>query len=246
MVLLRKGKLAPVLALSVAVVLLSFFASGTVCATSIEINTLLGNPSFENPIGSGCPTGWTCTGVFGVYIPIAGQFTPGSDGLPGSLIVPSGTQAAIAPINLSGSGNLSQSSTTATWVAGQQYMFTFWVGLPEISPIDGGAVSWPDTVRLYILANGVTDNLSGSGAIAFDIPSPGLGQWQQITATFTPAQDTGQFIGVDFFVSTSHNHQLVDFDIGTPTSPVPEPGGLLLMGSGLLGLAGVLRWKIRR
>lgn len=230
---------------SLALVSLLLAAPETTWATTIEISQFLTNASFESPNGSGCPTGWTCTGQFGVYIPSASQYTPGSDGLPGSLIVPSGTQAAIAPTSLSGSGDLSQ-STTATWVAGQQYTFTFWVGLPMTSPVDGGAGAWPTgAVRLYILADGVTDNLSGSGAIAFDIASPGLGQWKQITETFTPAQDTGQKIGVEFFVSTDVNHQLVNFDIGTPAAPVPEPGTLLLMGSGLLGLAGVLRRKMR-
>ena len=113
------------------------------------------------------------------------------------------------------------------------------MGLPNTSPIDGGTAAWPDTVRLYILANGVTDNLSGTtNAIAFDIPSPGLGQWKQMTETFTPAQDTGQTIGIEFFVSTSQNHQLVNFDIGTPV-PEPSSWSMLCIAIGLIGLAGI-------
>jgi PEP-CTERM motif-containing protein len=34
--------------------------------------------------------------------------------------------------------------------------------------------------------------------------------------------------------------------IGTQQSPTPEPGALALMGTGLCGIVGVLRWKLKR
>ena len=63
-----------------------------------------------------------------------------------------------------------------------------------------------------------------------------------LMAGFTP----GAYSNVQVYVPTSNQTGWTD---GVPqsflgSSPVPEPGTLLMLGSGVLGLAGVLRRKI--
>jgi PEP-CTERM motif len=50
-----------------------------------------------------------------------------------------------------------------------------------------------------------------------------------------------------FYVDLNPTGAELDFSIttaGVTTSPIPEPGSFALLGSGLLGLAGLVRWKM--
>ena len=61
--------------------------------------------------------------------------------------------------------------------------------------------------------------IAGGANIPFSVPSPGL---------------------LTYFSYNSTNHIL---GVSTPTAPVPEPATMLLLGLGLMGLAGVRRFK---
>ena len=60
---------------------------------------------------------------------------------------------------------------------------------------------------------------------------------------------TGSFLDdYSFYIPTGHGDNLPQEMIGTAvnTSPTPEPSSLMLFGSGLVGLAGVVRRKLAR
>jgi hypothetical protein len=227
-------------------------------AATVAVQTLLSNPSFENGTQTnGCPVSWTCTANQSspltsdvrVYTPTATQYTAGSDGL-ASGVVPGGTQAGYTPWNgIAGAGTFYQATGT-NYVAGNDYTFSFWVGLPTHNV--AGSV---DDIRRA----GTTIEVAfteGASAVQGTLPAPvnvitNNGAWTFDTITLSAAQlaasnATGQAIGVWFFVSTAQGNQpfQVDFDIvGTisggsadATTPLPAALPLFAGGLGVLGL----------
>jgi hypothetical protein len=213
----------PVVGCAVGVLL----ATSPVRAATVEIDNLLTNPSFE----TGDCTGWTCTNG-SVYVPTTTQYTPGADGLSGGRLVPDGTHAAFMPSNgIAGSGNIQQSTSTK-WVAGNNYTFSFFVGLPKTDDI----FRPQSTLQVYFLEDGVVDGLP-----TYNITAPLPGQWQSYQFAVSAAQlaasgATGHNIGVEWFFGSGNGNQplQVDFDIATPL-----PAALPLFGGGL-GLMGFL------
>jgi len=243
-------------------------------ANTININGSLKNPGFEvSQIDTSCPIGWQCGGggKFGVYTPTSAQYTPGSDGLPGNQIIPNGNQVAYTPVTAMNSGSLWQ-STSLSYVFGNTYTYYFWVGHPATSSfVPTLQVDW----TLYLSNPGyLTDSLcstnngsaslipigghgslqteSNDGKCMFTIPDPGAGQWQEYELTYTPnstfslagdASGTKNEVGVLFQnLPDSQNHYYGEADLDS----TPEPSSLILLGSGLLTLAGTLRRKFLR
>jgi len=216
--------------------------TGVASASSIEIDTLLTNASFESGADLTCPTFWTCGGSAVTHTIGSSEYTAGSDGLSGSLIVPDGTKAALSPNAISGTGSLLQ-STSSVWLPSTTYTFSFWVGIPLVNQSGGHSAAVPDTITAYYLANGVQSVLP-----AFTITPPAtLGMWTPESVSFTTAASgaayLGQNVGVELFEACSSpcNNKVVNFDIGTA---VPEPATMSMVSFALLGL-GLLGRKRR-
>src|SRR5579871_2887389 len=124
--------------------------------------------------------------------------------------------------NIGSDGTISQSFHDT---AGAQYTFSFWLNAVGDSPSDFSAM-W-DGTTVYSATN----------------PNTG-GVWQNFTFTEVgTGNDTITFAGRDDPAWIALDNVSVT-PAGGGTS-VPEPSSILLMGSGVLGLAGVIRRKLR-
>ncbi len=127
--------------------------------------------------------------------------------------------AVLGPVG--SDGTLSQSFTDH---AGASYTFSFWLASVGDDPSDFSA-KWDGTTVLSL-----SDPNTGANWTQFSFTETGTGN-DTITFSF---RDDPEYIGLDN-VSVTEN-----------PSSVPEPSSFLLMGSGALALAGVIRRKLRR
>jgi len=128
--------------------------------------------------------------------------------------------AVLGPVG--SDGTLSQSFATT---AGNQYTFSFYLASVGDNPSDFSA-SWDGTVVFS-----ATNPNTGANWSLFSFTETGTGS-DTISFSF---RDDPAYIGLD-------NVQVVG---QSGQGSVPEPSSFLLMGSGALALAGVIRRKLR-
>lgn len=221
---------------------LALFA-GSASAASINVN----NFSFEDTslaaggFTSVCPVSWTCSNGGGEYRATTTQYAAGSNGLTGGKIVPDGNNAAYTI----GIDTFSQFTTVAL-VEGTTYTLDVWVGCRESGFCTNFGTG--SNVIIELLGNNLSTVLA-SQVVAF----PGQKQWVEKQLSYVAtAADVGKTLGIGLLVAgqTSGQPMQVNWDAVTLTSQagagaaaVPEPGTMLLLGTGLLGAR---RWRRRR
>lgn len=160
-------------------------------------------------------TGWTTGGNFEFTQVVSGPFYVYNGSQDAD-----GFYATMGPVG--SDGTLSQSFTTTS---GASYTFSFWLAAVGDDPSDFSAM-W-DGTTVY----SATDPNTGGAYTLFSFTETGTGH-DTITFSF---RDDPAYIALDNVSVTQSG--------GGGT--VPEPSSFLLMGSGVLGLAGVIRRKMR-
>lgn len=127
--------------------------------------------------------------------------------------------AVLGPVG--SDGTISQ---TFNDVAGAQYTISFWFASVGDDPSDF-SVKWDNNTLLSF-----TNPDTGAGWTEFTLQEMGTGT-DTLTFSF---RDDPAYMALD------------NISVTESSSTVPEPSSILLMGSGVLGLAGVIRRKMLR
>ena len=207
--------------------------AGTITVTNANFETLptlgldqgnaQGAGNYSDEVGI---PGWTVAGE-------AGQWTPTITGNPAQNQAFNSAPDPLGIIAWSNGPEISQ-TVGATVQVGDVYTLTVDLGYRYLDNFGGSA---------DLLVNGQTYVATGT--------TPAQGDWSVFTATYTGlASDAGDSITIELNTVAGWQGDFSDVSLTgnpqtTPNAITPEPSSFLLLGSGLVGLGGMIRRKLK-
>lgn len=243
------GRKAVLIALSIAAMAVTAYADPVNVVNGNFEQTLTSNSSeFGSRYPSQQVTGWTTNGYNFVFLPGTADTT--------------GATGEFGNVQLWGPGNGSSNGLTSSPAGGN---FLALDGAFDQGPVSqtltGLTVGEATTVSFYYAGAqqyGFTGDTTEQLAVSLggqtlytpvlNDPSHGFTGWQFETLTFTPTSTSEalSFLAIGTPSGVPPMTLLDGISVSTASSPVPEPTSLALFGTGLAGISGILRSRLKR
>ncbi len=247
-----RGSVSALMALAMTAMVSTSAHASTIFTSNLSVGTLptgdTTNHSYQLNHDGGTVTGLSTTGYNFVFAGV-GDTAVGGVALDSAVVADSrDTQDDGAFLALDGDYESSAVDINISTIAGHSYTVTYdWAGAQQTG------YQYATTDTLEVALGGIS---APNATLPGNVPQQGfedcIGGWCQVSDTFTAATTGTEVLSfLDVGTTVGHDGQepafalLDNISVSTP-SATPEPSSLMLLSTGLMGLGGFVRSRIKK